>query len=99
MSTMHKANFRILDAMAAIERAVGHQLGFGPSRSLTTAEEQARQAGAEAAVEAWQDAKHRQPDLEPRTDLERLCAEFTLLQDNAGHGPRWLNSGGAPISP
>jgi hypothetical protein len=37
--------------------------------------------GAEAAVEAWATAKHDQPELELRNDLEQLCSEFIVLHD------------------
>ncbi|MGH1569410.1 hypothetical protein ACRAWG_00525 [Methylobacterium sp. P31] len=81
MTEMHNTRFHVLDAMAAVEREISHRLGFGPSRSLTMTEEETMQACAEAAVEAWQDAKRTQPDLEPRDALEQLCAEFIRLHD------------------
>ncbi|WP_457108089.1 hypothetical protein [Methylobacterium sp. P5_C11] len=81
MNEAHESNFRVLAAGTAIEREIGHQLGLEPSRSLTAAQQVAMQASAEAAVEAWQLAKRAQPDLEPRSELERRCAEFMALCD------------------
>lgn len=81
MNEAHEIKFRILAARTAIEREIGHQLGLEPSRSLTIAQDKAMQASAEAAVEAWQLAKRAQPDLEPRSDLERRCAEFLALHN------------------
>jgi hypothetical protein len=79
MTEMHVTHFRVLEAMAAVEREVGDRLGFGPARSLT--QEMAVYLGAEAAVEAWVTAKHDRPELEPRNDLEQLCSEFIVLHD------------------
>lgn len=79
MTEMHDTDFRVLKAMAAVERKVADRLGFGPARSLT--QEMAMYLGAEAVVEAWAIAKHDQPDLEPRNDLEQLCSEFIVLHD------------------
>ena len=79
MTEMHVTHFRVLEAMAAVEREVGHRLGFGPVRSLT--QEMAVYLGAEAAVEAWATAKQDHPELEPRNDLEQLCSEFIVLHD------------------
>lgn len=79
MTEMHVTHFRVLDAMAAVEREVGDRLGFGPARSLT--QEMAVYLGAEAAVEAWVTAKHDRPELEPRNDLEKLCSAFIVLHD------------------
>jgi hypothetical protein len=81
MTEMHNTRFHVLDAMAAVEREISHRLGFGPSRSLTMTEEETMQACAEAAVEAWAEAKHNRPDLEPRDTLEQLCAEFIRLHE------------------
>lgn len=81
MNEAHEIKFRILAAMTAIEREIGHQLGLEPSRSLTITQDNAMQASAEAAVEAWQLAKRAQPDLEPRSELERRCAEFMALRE------------------
>ncbi|WP_456684450.1 hypothetical protein [Bradyrhizobium sp. P5_C11_2] len=79
MTEMHITHFRVLEAMAAVEREVGDRLGFGPARSLT--QEMAVYLGAEAAVEAWAIVKHGQPELEPRNGLEQLCSEFIVLHD------------------
>jgi hypothetical protein len=79
MTEMQITHFRVLEAMAAVEREVGDRLGFGPARSLT--QEMAVYLGAEAAVEAWASAKHDQPELEPRNDLEQRCSEFIVLHD------------------
>jgi hypothetical protein len=79
MIEMHNTHSRVLDAMTAVEREVADRLGFGPARSLT--QDMAVYLSAEAAVEAWATAKHDQPELEPRNDLEQLCSEFIVLHD------------------
>lgn len=79
MTEMHDTHFRLLNAMAAVEREISHRLSFGPPRSLTVAEKETMQACAEAAVKAWAEAKHNQPNLEPRDTLEQLCSEFIVL--------------------
>lgn len=84
MIEMHNTHSRVLEAMTAVEREVADRLGFGPARSLT--QDMAVYLSAEAAVEAWAEAKHNQPGLEPRDTLERLCSEFIVLHEAEAEG-------------
>lgn len=68
-------------------RLVARQLRLAPSSALPPAVEERVRHEVDDALAEWRLAEQRSPDLQARTDLQRLLAIFTAIELEIGRGP------------